>query len=114
MDKQFDELSKSLVEGVSRRDVLRKLGVGLAGVVLACLGIGGGRLASAQGSYSTCCHYVCFGCQNHKGYINAWVCEPPGTACPAPSLICPNYGCYGGGGDDWWSVTSCKDCNRTK
>src|SRR5258706_2737160 len=31
MDKQFDELSKSLAEGVSRREALRKFGVGLAG-----------------------------------------------------------------------------------
>ena len=32
MDKQFDELSKSLAEGVSRRDAMRKFGAGLAGV----------------------------------------------------------------------------------
>ena len=28
MDKQFDELSKSLAEGVSRREALRKFGIG--------------------------------------------------------------------------------------
>ncbi len=35
MDKQFDELSKSLAGGVSRREALRKFAAGLAGVVLA-------------------------------------------------------------------------------
>ena len=39
MDKQFDELSKSLAEGVSRREALRKFGIGLAGILLASLGI---------------------------------------------------------------------------
>jgi len=33
MDKQFDELSKSLAEGVSRRESLRKFGIGLSGVI---------------------------------------------------------------------------------
>ena len=31
MDKQFDELTKSLANGVSRREALKKFGVGLAG-----------------------------------------------------------------------------------
>jgi sugar lactone lactonase YvrE len=36
MDKQWDDLSKSLVkEGISRREVLRRCGVGLASVLLA-------------------------------------------------------------------------------
>src|SRR5437899_132296 len=39
MDKQFDELSKSLAEGISRREALRKFGIGLAGVVLAAVGL---------------------------------------------------------------------------
>src|SRR5689334_17358233 len=39
MDKQFDELSKSLAEGVSRREALRKFGIGLAGVLLAAVGL---------------------------------------------------------------------------
>ena len=39
MDKQFDELSKSLAEGVSRRNALKKFGLGLAGVLLCSLGL---------------------------------------------------------------------------
>ena len=39
MDKQFDELSKSLAEGVSRREALRRFGIGLAGVLLGSVGL---------------------------------------------------------------------------
>ena len=46
MDKQFDELSKSLAEGVSRREAVRKFGIGLAGALMASLGLG---RATAQG-----------------------------------------------------------------
>lgn len=111
MDKQFDELSKSLAEGVSRREALRKFAVGLAGVVIACLGIGGGRSASAQGNF-TCCQYTCFCEGRHKTVINPTVCEPPGIACPDPGQFCfINYGCGGGGILDGASpVADCKHC----
>jgi hypothetical protein len=46
MEKQFDKLSKSLAEGASRRYALRKVGLGLAGVLLASLTLFG---ALAQG-----------------------------------------------------------------
>src|SRR5690242_12439378 len=36
---QFDELAKELAQGVSRREALRRVGGGLAGVVLASLGL---------------------------------------------------------------------------
>src|SRR5215467_12431011 len=59
MDKQFDELSKSLAEeGVSRREALKKFGFGLAGVLLAAVGLGGSRSAGAQGAV-LCCQYSC-------------------------------------------------------
>ena len=47
MDMQFDELSKSLAEGVSRREALRKFGVGLAGVLFAGLGLSANARADA-------------------------------------------------------------------
>ena len=49
MDKQFDELSKSLAEGVSRRDALRKFAIGLAGVLLAVLANTAAPAARADG-----------------------------------------------------------------
>ena len=42
MDKQFDELSKSLAEGVSRREAVRKFGFGLGSVLLAAVGLAAG------------------------------------------------------------------------
>ena len=41
MDKQFDELSKSLAESVSRREALQKFGIGLAGALLGVVGLAG-------------------------------------------------------------------------
>jgi len=38
MAHQFDELAKALAEGISRREALRRVGGGLAGVVLALFG----------------------------------------------------------------------------
>ena len=38
MNNQFDELTKSMAQSVTRRATLKKFGVGLAGMALACLG----------------------------------------------------------------------------
>ncbi len=40
MENKFDVLTKGMAESVSRRQALRRLGVGLAGMGLACLGFG--------------------------------------------------------------------------
>ena len=39
MNHKFDELTKSMAQSVTRRAALKKFGVGLAGVVLATLGL---------------------------------------------------------------------------
>jgi len=39
MNSQFDELTKSMAQSVTRRQALRKFGVGLAGMALACFGL---------------------------------------------------------------------------
>ena len=39
MNTQFDELTKSLAQSVTRRAALKKFGVGLAGMALACFGL---------------------------------------------------------------------------
>ena len=48
MDKQFDELSKSLAAGVSRREALRKFGLGLAEVFAASLGLAASSRSEEQ------------------------------------------------------------------
>src|SRR6266496_1089493 len=39
MNDKFDELAKNLAQSVTRRGALKKFGVGIAGVVLASLGL---------------------------------------------------------------------------
>jgi len=39
MNNQFDDLTKSLAQSVTRRAALKKFSVGLAGMALACFGL---------------------------------------------------------------------------
>ena len=39
MNNKFDELTKSVAQAVTRRAALKKFGVGLAGMALACFGL---------------------------------------------------------------------------
>jgi hypothetical protein len=48
MNNQFDELTKSLAQSVTRRAALKKFGVGLAGMALACFGLAN-KAAAARG-----------------------------------------------------------------
>ena len=70
MNNQFDELTKRLAQSVTRRAALKKFGIGLAGMALACFGLankaeakGGGngcRLAFEPcASNGQCCSGVC-------------------------------------------------------
>ena len=56
MNNKFDELTKGLAQSVTRRAALKKFGVGLAGVVLATLGLA--NKAEAQ-SGSNCVEWAC-------------------------------------------------------
>ena len=68
MNNQFDELTKSLAQSVTRRAALKKFGVGLAGMALASFGLA--NRAEAKGCKSAgrscqsnmqCCSGYCFG-----------------------------------------------------
>ena len=76
MDKQFDELSKSLAEGVSRREALQKFGLALAGALLAAAGVSSARQALAQ---------------NPTGHYHRDCKTPPDYGCT--TVACANY-CY--------------------
>jgi hypothetical protein len=39
MNKEFDELAKGLAQPATRRQAMKKFGVGLAGLALACFGL---------------------------------------------------------------------------
>jgi len=53
MNNKFDELAKGLAQSVTRRQALKRFGVGLAGMALACFGLADKAEASGGG----CAHY---------------------------------------------------------
>ena len=95
MDKQFDELSKSLAEGVSRREVLRKIGVGLAGVLLAAVGLRSRAWAGPSCSTNAdcglsapvCCGGICIQGNSDLPCQCTTPC-PPGTTCQKVEVFC--------------------------
>ena len=74
MSNKFDELTKSLAQSVTRRAALKKFGVGLAGMALACFGLASkakSQTACLPNNYpcknnSDCCSGKCFA-WNPKG-----------------------------------------------
>ena len=98
LNYKFDELTKGIAQSVTRRDALKKFGVGFAGLLLAAFGIGGTHRAAAQGGY-TCCIYSCFvESGQHRGQVKYYACVALGADCPAVG------GCY------LQNVSTVKDC----
>ena len=60
MNNKFDELAKGLAQSVTRRQALKRFGVGLAGMALACFG-----LASKAEADQCSCHYADPCCCSH-------------------------------------------------
>jgi hypothetical protein len=86
MNDQFDELTKSLAQSVTRRAALKKFGVGLAGMALACFGLAN----KTQGQTTN-------GCQNNKecAYLGAsYVCCDAGYGV---KVCVTKYWCSRGG-----------------
>ena len=78
MNKKFDELAKGLAQSVTRRQALKKFGVGLTGMALACFGLLNKAHASnclpwghKCRSGSECCSGVCWPRYWDSG---PWVC----------------------------------------
>ena len=66
MKNKFDELTKNMAQSVTRRAALKKFGVGLAGMALACFGLankaqaGPCKLGGANcNDNSECCSGYC-------------------------------------------------------
>ena len=53
MNDQFDELTKGLAQSVTRRGALKRFGVGLAGIAVACLGLAN-KAEAAKGGGCNC------------------------------------------------------------
>jgi len=81
MNNKFDELTKQMAQSVTRRAALRKFGLGIAGMALACFGLANKAEASGgckpAGSpckrQDQCCSGSCFFnpfIRNPKGVCN--------------------------------------------
>jgi hypothetical protein len=75
MNNKFDELTKNMAQSVTRRGALKKFGLGLAGMALACFGLANqakGANGGCRGSGQKCgtlhnskgCLYCCSGWYN--------------------------------------------------
>jgi hypothetical protein len=79
MNNKFDELAKGLAQSVTRRQALKRFGLGLAGMALACFGLAN----NAKAAHTNC---LPSGTSCHLG--GRHVGEPSCTRC------CSNhYGC---------------------
>jgi hypothetical protein len=54
MNNKFDELAKGLAQSTTRRQALKKFGVGVAGMALACFGLVNVAEAKRHCSLSVC------------------------------------------------------------
>ena len=61
MNNKFDELTKSMARSVTRRQLLKKFSLGLAGMAMACVGLANRAEAKGQpkGSHRESCYNHC-------------------------------------------------------
>jgi len=59
MNNKFDEFTKSMAQSVTRRAALKKFGVGLAGMALACFGF-------ARKTHAGACKGLGAPCKDHS------------------------------------------------
>ena len=104
MNHHFDELTKGLAQSVTRRAALKKFGVGLAGMALACFGLAtSGKAApkrrcainndcNPNGGFAyMCCDTYCVSSVSNKN------CGACGNVCPQRTRCNANFGlpvCY--------------------
>jgi hypothetical protein len=65
MNNQFDELTKSLAQAVTRRAALQHFGRGLAGILLAAFGLSNRAEAAPQWCDPLVNYCCCKGCNTH-------------------------------------------------
>src|SRR5262245_16302053 len=94
MENRFDAVAKALAAGdaeaaagVSRREALRKVGLGLVGALLASLGLGGKALA-VGGDSAACRSY----CQRFHGGAERNHCLQVCRSCPSTTMLCGTNG----------------------
>ena len=87
MSNQFDELTKSMAQSVTRRAALKKFGVGLAGMALACFGLAGKAGAARRGQAYCQVTRGGFGSNVYTG-----MCIDIERCVSGPSADCPTSG----------------------
>ena len=88
MNNQFDELTKGMAQSVTRRAALKKFGVGLAGMALACFGLAN-KAGAATNGY---CEVYWFG-----DYLYTGACLDINSCLTYPSAQCPGGTAVTGG-----------------
>ncbi|SRR5258706_10080187 len=81
MNNKFDELTKSLAQPATRRAALKKFGVGLAGMALACFGL------AKQAQAAKCVKYG-GPCTTDADCCSGW-CGSDGTCWCVSYYDCP-------------------------
>ena len=85
MNNKFDEFTKSMAQSVTRRGALKKFGIGVAGMVLACFGLAHKAGAAPRQGY--CTYVVTFTTAYYTG-----TCLDFNGCVGTPSADCPSYG----------------------
>ena len=93
MNNQFDELTKGLAQSVTRRAALKKFGVGLAGMALACFGLANKAAAAPRQGYCqiggpqfiTEVFYTGM-CMDINGCVTGYSADCPANGTPAGSV----------------------------
>ena len=67
MNNKFDELTKGMAHSATRRGALKKLGLGLAAMALACFGLANQAAAGGQGGGDWLCHSCFKSCRSAGG-----------------------------------------------
>jgi hypothetical protein len=101
MPSRFDEMSKGLAAGMSRRGALRWISGSIAGAALAALGGGKtqaapdpcavycGKTAFVSGPFHAACMQACHTC---KGDVSRLCVGPTSVTCCAPGTACRSNG----------------------
>jgi hypothetical protein len=74
MNNKFDELTKSMAQSVTRRGALKKFGVALAGMALACLGLT--SKAAANPKPTEPCLPLGYACKRHSDCCSGNCAKP--------------------------------------
>src|SRR5262245_1394477 len=91
MNNKFDELTKSMAQSVTRRGALKRFGLGLAGMALACFGLASkAGAARPQRAYCQVRHTITF--DQHPHWVYTGLCVDSHGCATAASADCPANG----------------------